>query len=245
MSAIEIAESADALSHAVAEQFARVTTAAVRARGHCSVALAGGSTPKNVYRLLSGEPFRSRVVWDQIQFFWGDERHVPVDHQDSNYRMAAETMLSKVPVRARNIHRIHGEIRDADLAAREYEDVLRASFKERDSAPRFDLILLGLGRDGHTASLFPGTPALAERQRWCVANWVDTLSAYRLTLTLPVLNAARVVLFTVSGSEKAPIVREVLRGTRDVPARLVQPFDGDLRWMLDRAAAGELGEATS
>jgi 6-phosphogluconolactonase len=245
MSTIEIAGSADALSHAVAEQFARVTTAAVRARGQCSVALAGGSTPKNVYRRLAEEPFRSRVVWDQIQFFWGDERHVPVDHPDSNYRMAAETLLSKVPVRARNIHRMHGEIRDADLAAREYEDVMRASFNERDAVPRFDLILLGLGGDGHTASLFPGTPALAERQRWCVANWVDTLSAYRLTVTLPVLNAARVVVFTVGGSEKASIVRDVLRGPRDVPARLVQPSDGELWWMLDRAAAGELGETAS
>jgi 6-phosphogluconolactonase len=245
MSTIEIAGSADALNHAVAEQFARATTAAVRARGQCSVALAGGSTPRNVYRLLSDEPFRSRVVWDQIQFFWGDERHVPVDHPDSNYRMAAETLLSKVPVRARNIHRMHGEIRDADLAAREYEDVMRTSFNVRDAAPRFDLILLGLGGDGHTASLFPGTPALAERQRWCVANWVNTLSAYRLTLTLPVLNAARVVLFTVSGSEKASIVRDVLRGRRDVPARLVQPSDGELWWMLDRDAAGELGETTS
>ena len=245
MTQIEIAGSADALNHAVAEQFVRVTTAAVRARGQCSVALAGGSTPKNVYRLLSDEPFRSRVVWDQIRFFWGDERHVPVDHPDSNYRMAAETLLSKVPVRARNIHRMHGEIRDADLAAREYEDAMRTSFNERDAPPRFDLILLGLGGDGHTASLFPGTLALAERQRWCVANWVNTLNAYRLTLTLPVLNAARVVLFTVSGSEKASIVRDLLRGTRDVPARLVQPSDGELWWMLDRDAAGELGETTS
>lgn len=245
MTHIEIADGADTLSHAVAKHFVRVTTAAVRERGRCSVALAGGSTPKTIYRLLSDEPFRSHVIWDQIQFYWGDERHVPVDHPDSNYRMAAETLLSKVPIRARNIHRMHGEVRNADLAAREYEDDMRASFNESGAIPRFDLILLGLGGDGHTASLFPGTPAIAERQRWCVANWVNTLSAYRLTLTLPVLNAARVVLFTVSGAEKAAIVRDVLRGTRDVPARLVQPADGEVWWMLDRAAASELGETAS
>jgi 6-phosphogluconolactonase len=239
MTRIEVAEDADALSHAVAERFVRVTTAALRARGRCAVALAGGSTPKGVYRRLAEEPFRSRVLWDQIEFFWGDERHVPVDHPDSNYGMAADALLSKVPALPGNIHRMQAEIRDAAQAAREYEEDLRASF---NGMPRFDLILLGLGPDGHTASLFPGTPALAERGRWCVANWVNTLNAYRFTLTLPVLNAARAIAFVVSGAGKAAIVRDVLRGSRDVPARLVQPVDGELWWMLDRPAAGELGD---
>jgi 6-phosphogluconolactonase len=223
----------------VAEQFVRLTNEAIQERGRCAVALAGGSTPRGVYRLLADEPFRSRVPWDRIECFWGDERHVPPDHPDSNYRMAADTLLSKVPVSPRNIHRMPGETRDAAQAAREYEEELRASFH---GMPRFDLILLGLGADGHTASLFPGTPALAEHGRWCVATWVSRLSAYRLTLTFPVLNATRVVAFVVSGAEKAGIVRAVLRGAGDLPARRVQPMDGELWWMLDRAAAGELGD---
>lgn len=239
---IEVLESADALSLAVAGQFVRLTTTAARERGRCAVALSGGSTPRGVYQLLAQEPLRSRVLWDQIEFFWGDERHVPVDHPDSNYRMVAETLLSKVPIRPRNIHRIHAEIADPALAAQEYEDDMRATFGAV-AVPRFDLILLGIGADGHTASLFPGTSALAERRRWCVANWVSALGAYRLTMTLPVLNAARTATFVVSGAEKAAIVRDAVRGTRDVPARLVQPAGGDLQWLLDRAAAGELADA--
>ena len=241
MSKIEVAENAEALSQAVAKQFVRLTTDAVRARGRCAVALSGGSTPRSVYRMLAYEPFRSRVRWDQIDFFWGDERHVPSDHADSNYRMVDEAMLSKVPVAQAQIHRIHGEIADAEHAAQEYEREIRAFFS--DPVPRFDLVHLGLGTDGHTASLFPGTPALDEQDRLCVANWVATHSAYRMTLTLPVLNAARAVVFIVSGAGKAPIVREVVRGSdpsREFPAALVQPTDGELWWMLDRAAAGEL-----
>lgn len=240
---IEVAGSADALSHAVAAQFVRLTTEAVRARGRCAVALAGGSTPKGVYRQLAYEPFRSRVPWGEIEFFWGDERHVPVDHADSNYRMAAETLLSKVPVRLEQIHRVHTEIADAARAAQEYEDEIRLAIGEGDATPRFDLVLLGLGADGHTASLFPGTAALAEQRLLCVANWVPALGAHRITMTLPMLNAARDVTFIVSGAEKAAIVREVVHGSdpsRELPAASVQPTDGELWWMLDRAAAGEL-----
>jgi 6-phosphogluconolactonase len=252
---IEVAESADALSHAVAAQFMRLSIAAVRARGRCAVALSGGSTPRGVYRQLAYEPFRSRVPWDQIEFFWGDERHVPVDHPDSNYRMAAETLLSKVPVRSEEIHRVHTEIADAARAAQEYEDEIRLAIGEGDATPRFDLILLGLGTDGHTASLFPDTSALAERQRLCVANWVPALCVHRITMTYPLINAARAVTFVVSGAEKAAIVREALRGrsgagietthASPLPAQVVRPTDGDLWWMLDRAAAGESGETTS
>ena len=247
MTRIEVAESREALSHAVAKQFVRLTTDAVRARGRCTVALSGGSTPRSVYRMLAYEPFRSRVRWDQIDFFWGDERHVPPDHADSNYKMAADAMLSKVPIAETQIHRIRGEMAAAEQAAEEYEREIRASFN--DAVPRFDLVHLGLGVDGHTASLFPGTPALDERERLCVANWVATLGAYRMTLTLPVLNAARAVVFIVSGAGKAPVVGEVLRGrpnagaavahASSLPAQLVQPADGELWWMLDRAAAGE------
>jgi len=240
MSKIEVAASVEALNQAVAKQFVRLTTEAVRARGRCVVALAGGSTPKGVYRMLAYEPFRSRVQWDLIDFFWGDERHVAPDHADSNYRMADEAMLSKVPIAQGQIHRIRGEMPDVDLAAREYESEIRAL--SSDAVPRFDLVHLGLGTDGHTASLFPGTPALDEQQRLCVANPVAKLDTHRITLTLPVLNAARAVVFIVSGAGKAPIVREVVHGSdpsREFPAALVQPTDGELWWMLDRAAAGD------
>ena len=240
MTRIEVSESVEALSDAVATQFMRLTTDAVRVRGRCMVALAGGSTPKGVYRMLAYEPFRSRVPWDLIDFFWGDERHVPPDQADSNYRMADETMLSKVPIAQGQIHRIRGEMPDAEHAAQEYEKEIRAL--SSDAVPRFDLVHLGLGTDGHTASLFPGTTALDEQQRLCVANHVTKLDTHRITLTLPVLNAARAVVFIVSGAEKAPIVHEVVRGSDGprLPAALVQPTPGELWWMLDRAAAGKL-----
>jgi 6-phosphogluconolactonase len=244
MKKIEVVESADALSHAAAEQFVRLTTDAVRARGRCAVALSGGSTPKGVYRVLADEAFRARPPWDRIDVFWGDERHVPPDHPDSNYRMAAETLLSKVPVRPEQIHRIHAESPDPALTAQQYETEIRATLGAPGATPRFDVILLGLGTDGHTASLFPGTPALDEQRRLCVANWVAALDAHRITMTLPLINAARVVMFIVSGAGKSTVVGNVLRGRGDAPARLVRPGDGDLWWMLDRPAAAEL-DATS
>jgi len=241
MTKVEVADSVDALSRMIAEHFVRVTTAALRERGRCAVALSGGSTPKRVYQVLAGEPFRSRALWDQIDFFWGDERHVPVDHPDSNYRMAAETLLSKVPVRPTKIHRIHSEIPDAALAAHQYDAEIRTTSGEPTGTPRFDLVFLGLGTDGHTASLFPGTPAVDERRRLCVENWVVALGAFRITLTLPLINAARVVTFVASGAEKLAIVQRVLRDGdgSPLPAQLVRPSDGELWWMLDRAAAGE------
>lgn len=243
---IEVAEHAEALSQMVAEQFVRLTTDALRDRGRCAVALSGGSTPKGVYQILATEPFRSSAQWEQIDFFWGDERHVPADHPDSNYRMTAEALLSRVPVRPKKIHRIHGEIGDAALAAHEYETEMRSALAEPVAIPRFDLMLLGLGPDGHTASLFPDTSALDERRRLCVENWVATMSTYRITVTLPLINASRVVMFVVSGAGKAPIVAQVLRAgathaSSPLPANLVRPLDGELLWMLDRAAAGTLG----
>ena len=239
---IDVAEDADALNHCAAEQFVRFTTEAVEARGRCAVALSGGSTPKGVYQLLAAPAFRPRVRWGDIHFFWGDERHVPPDHPDSNYRMAVEAMLSKVPVPPANVHRVRSELPDADRAAREHEETIRV-FVDGEPLPRLDLIDLGIGTDGHTASLFPGSAALEERDRLCVANWVEKLGAYRITLSLPILNAARAVIFIVSGAEKAPIIQQVLgdsAASPPLPAQLVRPVDGESWWMLDRAAAGEL-----
>jgi 6-phosphogluconolactonase len=246
MSRIQVTESVADLNRAAAESFVRATTHAVQARGSCVVALTGGTTSKGVYHLLAEPSFASRVPWDRIEFFWGDERHVPPDHAESNYRMAFEAMLSKVPVNSSQLHRMRGDI-DADQAAREYEAAMRTRFGDV-TWPCFDLIHLGVGTDGHTASLFPGTSALDERRRWCVANWVEKLNAFRITLTFPVLNAARSLVFIVNGAAKAPVVREILGAadrTPPLPARLVRPTDGDLVWMLDRDAAAQLGDPAS
>jgi 6-phosphogluconolactonase len=239
MRRVEVEESADALYHAVAEQFVRLTTDALNARGHCAVALSGGSSPKGVYQLLAAPTFRARIRWSDIHFFWGDERHVPPDHPDSNYRMAVEAMLSKVPVPPANVHRMRGELPDAGHAALAYEEKV-SECVDGEPIPRFDVIHLGLGTDGHIASLFPGSAALEERQRLCVANWVEKLQTWRITLTLPVLNAAHAVVFIATGPEKASIVQQVMRDPipQAFPAQLIRPVDGELWWMLDRAASG-------
>ncbi len=204
-----------------------------------TVALSGGSTPKALYSELAGSKFQA-IPWDKIFFFWGDERHVPPEHPDSNYRMTREALLSKIRVPAGNIFRIKAEGQDAAAVAQDYEQTLRTFFHlENDQLPRFDLILLGLGPDGHTASLFPGTDALSENKRLVTANWVETMKTNRITLTFPVLNNAACDMFLVSGKEKAQRVREILDEGKDFPAGMVRPVDGTLLWMMDRAAAGK------
>ena len=204
----------DELTRAAASEFTEEARRAVRERGLFSFALSGGSTPRSLYSLLANDPsFRTEVPWDKIHFFWGDERHVPPDHPESNYRMANEAMLSKVPVPSENIHRIRAENPNAQEAAEEYEETVRTFFGVKAGAfPRFDLVLLGMGPDGHTASLFPGTEALHERRRLVVAPWVEKIHAHRITMTLPVFNQAAVILFLVSGKEKAETLRQALEG---------------------------------
>jgi 6-phosphogluconolactonase len=186
-------------------------------------------------------------VWAQMFFFWGDERHVPPDDPDSNYRMAQETLLSKAPIPAANVFRIPGESPDAAAAAKSYELTLKKFFALKPAElPRFDLILLGMGPDGHTASLFPETAGLREKSRLVIANWVEKLKTQRITLTLPVLNASRCAAFLVSGIDKAPVLREVLEGNEPgekYPSKLVQPGEGTVIWFVDRAAASELSSA--
>jgi 6-phosphogluconolactonase len=237
---------AAALYRAAAQEFALQAADAVAARGRFAVVLAGGSTPRGLYGLLVSDPgMRETVPWEAIHFFWGDERIVGPDHIDSNYRMAAEALLSKVPIASANVHRMRGEAADAETAAAEYEATLQSFFALGASEwPRFDLILLGLGSDAHTASLFPGTAALDERQRLVVANRVDQLGTTRITLSLPVINRARCVLFLVSGAEKAAAVWTTLRGPREPgrwPAQSIAPHPGRCLWMLDAAAASMLG----
>jgi 6-phosphogluconolactonase len=228
-------ETPEELAEASARDFATMTQEAMDERGRFAVALAGGSTPKATYEVLARD-YTNELDWSRVHVFFGDERTVPPDDEDSNYRMAYETLLSHVPVGS--VHRMRGEL-PPDEAAAAYEEELRAFFGQVD-VPRFDLILCGLGEDGHTLSLFPETAALDVNDRWVVANPVLKLGTTRLTLTIPVLNASRAVTFLVAGESKAEALKEVLEGDADpraYPAKLVRPESRDLTWMVDRAAA--------
>lgn len=217
-------------AEAAAELIFEKQTEAVSGRGVFRIALSGGSTPKLLYQQLASEEWREEMSWDKWEVYWSDERAIPPDHPDSNYRLAHSTFLSKVPVQ--KIFRMEGEAADLEQVAREYEELLQENFDE--PIPVFDLILLGIGADGHTASLFPNHAALNSEKR---VEAVE-LKGERLTLTLRVLNAARTILFLVSGEEKAQAVKEILElGTRQLPATLVNPPEGECFWILDAAAA--------
>ena len=236
---IRILKTATDLFEAAAAEFAAQASAAVGAKGRFTLALSGGSTPRTLYSLLATKP---GIAWDKIGIFWGDERHVPPDHPESNYRMANEALLSKVPVHPENVSRICAEEKDAAAAALQYEQTLKDFFHlSPGEFPRFDLIFLGVGPDGHTASLFPGTSALNETKRLVVANWVPKFNTYRITFTFPVLNAAACVIFLLSGADKAATLREVLENkSADLPSQKVCPVNGELIWMVDEPAARTL-----
>src|SRR5213594_4751785 len=228
-----------ALAETAANLIIDAATEAVRERGRFMLCLAGGETPRKTYALLALPAFSERVRWDRTWAFFGDERVVPPDHAESNYRMAHETLLSRVPIPTAHILRMRGEEADADSAAAAYAASLTEVFgTRRGELPRFDLVLLGLGVDGHTASLFPGSPVLREVFRTVAAVHVAAAQIpQRLTLTFPVLNAAARVIFLVAGAEKAKIVRTVLSEPARLPAALARPTDGELVWLTDRAAA--------
>ena len=241
---IRIFPDVDTLNKAAAAEFVRCGREAVAARERFAVALSGGSTPKRLYQLLTTEPYHTQIDWSRVEIFWGDERCVPPDHKDSNYRMAREAMLAHLPIPAEHIHRIEAERSDREAAARDYESAIARVFGVSSGAepPAFDLILLGMGPDGHTASLFPHTQALDETRRWVVPNHVPQLHTDRLTLTRPILNRARHVLFLVAGADKAERLVEVLVGPDDpkrLPSQSIQP-DGQLLWFVDAAAAALL-----
>ena len=237
---IRICEDTAALAHQTTEEFVRLAQESVTTRGRFTVALAGGSTPKAAYALLVSAAYRYRVPWQQIHFFWGDERHVPPDHDDSNYRMAYEAMLSKVIIPAAHIHRMSAE-KEAQQAADEYEATLQTAFGlMADTLPRFDLILLGMGPDGHTASLFPGTAAVHESKQLVAAPWVEKLNTFRITLTPPVLCNAAHVVFAAGGADKTETLQHVLQGPYQpdlYPSQVVKPTHGTLLWLVDKAAA--------
>lgn len=243
---VKVVADTNQMSRQAAELFVKFAKQAIAERGVFSVALSGGSTPKKLYELLANESelYRSQIEWQKVHFFFGDERHVPPDHADSNYKMANQAMFARVSeLPLENVHRVLSENEAAD-AATLYEQKLREFFpSETVEFPRFDLVLLGLGADGHTASLFPESEALAEQTRFFIENFVQKFSAYRLTLTFPMINNARNVLFLIGGGEKALVVREILKPESNkvsYPAQLVNPLDGQLLWLLDKAAASEL-----
>lgn len=246
---IRIFADAEAMSRAAAQTIIEHISAGLQNRDTYALALSGGSTPKRLYSLLAEEAaLRDQIPWQRIHFFWGDERHVPPNHPESNYLMAYHTLLSQAPVPAANIHRFFSEDADAQKAAANYELEIRSFFNSffnvrAGQLPRFDLVLLGLGADGHTASLFPGTSALKETRRLVLADWVEKFRAFRLTLTAPVLNSADCILFLVAGQDKADAVKAVLEGNFQpdrYPAQLIQPSGGELIWLLDRSAASRL-----
>jgi 6-phosphogluconolactonase len=242
---VRVLPDATTLARAAADAFLHVARESIAASGRFTVALSGGSTPKAIFKLLAHDHATGAnlLPWDQVQIFFGDERHVPPDHPDSNHRMANETLLSQVPIPAGNIHRIEGELDAADAAAR-YEARLRLIFQipEKDT-PRFDLVLLGMGSDGHTASLFAGSAGLGEMSSLVCANWVEKFQGHRITFTFPLINAAAAVLFIAGGADKTTMLRNILHGDpagQTYPAQAVRPVNGRLTWLIDEAAAGQL-----
>jgi 6-phosphogluconolactonase len=237
---IKVLPDATEIAHEAAECVIAAANRAADEGRTFSIALSGGSTPKALFELLATEPYRSRVDWAKVEVFFGDERTVPPDHKDSNYRMAREALLSKVPIPGDNVYRMAGE-RDPNAAAREYGQMLKEKFGDGG----IDLVLLGMGDDGHTASLFPETEALDETKHRCVANFVPKLNTWRLTLTAPFINRSAQVIVLVSGASKAQRLQEVLEGPPDprrLPVQLIKPASGRLTWLVDAAAAGMTGE---
>jgi 6-phosphogluconolactonase len=236
---MQIYPDAEALSRASAQMFADEAKRAVAAAGRFSVALSGGSTPKRVFELLATPAYRDQVPWDKVHVFWGDERAVPADDPRSNYRMTRLALLDHVPIPKNQVRPIAGDI-DPAKSAEQYEATVRVYFGTE--TPRFDLILLGLGENGHTASLFPHTPVLHEKTRLVKECYVEEVGMYRITMTVPLLNQGKIDAFLVAGANKASVLKEVREGPRDperLPAQLIAPLPGELRWLVDRAAAGQ------
>ncbi len=242
MTAIKVFTDSNSQTRAAIDLFISLAQAAIEEKGVFSAALSGGSTPKNLYAGLADPEQQQRLEWAHVHLFFGDERHVPPDHPESNFKMVQETLLSKIPIPQSCIHRVRAEL-DPRLAAFNYEDELRHFFA--GEWPRFDLVLLGMGDDGHTASLFPGTAGLNEEQRWFIANYVPILGEWRLTLTKHAINAARMIVVLVSGQSKAEMISAVLSektAQEKIPIKMISPVDGEMIWLLDHEAARLLPE---
>jgi 6-phosphogluconolactonase len=240
MAQIDIVPTKDELIQQAVEIFIRAANEAIKERGVFSVALSGGGTPRPVYEALGGPDHRGRVDWEKVHLFWGDERHVPPTDAQSNYRMVKEALLDQIEIPAANVHRVPTET-EVRMAAFQYEEGLRQFFS--GEWPRFDFVFLGMGGDGHTASLFPGSAALNEDYRWFVANYAESMATWRLTLSAPAINAAHMILVMVAGGGKAARLKAVLDGPREpyeMPIQMIAPTDGEMVWLVDEAAAGEI-----
>ena len=239
---IRVYPNLDVLSQAAADFFLKLAEQSIKESGRFTVALSGGSTPQPLYQNLSSKRRQHKLDWGKTHLFWGDERCVPPDHPDSNYRMAREILLSQIEVPERNIHRVPTEM-DPRMAAFSYEERLRAFFK--DPLPQFDLVLLGMGDDGHTASLFPHSAGLNEEERWFIANFAPERETWRLTLTKNAINAARNIAVLVAGSSKAGMLSKVLEGDyepAEKPIQLISPTAGKMTWFVDQDAAQGLSD---
>ncbi|MBL7959637.1 6-phosphogluconolactonase [bacterium] len=240
---VKVYELKEDLIRNAAEKIVSIAQKSIQNRGQFAWSLSGGSTPKEVYSMLAALPLKEKIDWEKTHIFWGDERSVVRTHPDSNFRMAKESLLDAVEIPPANIHRVASE-EDPMLAAQQYEDDIREFFGISDGIfPEFDLILLGMGDDGHTASLFPDTEALKVQDRLVVDNFVKKLNTHRITFTFPIINHARNVLFIISGSVKSKMIKQVLANTdapKTLPSQLVQPKSGSLFWFLDKDAAADL-----
>ncbi len=239
---IRILADSAAITRRAADEFVKAASEAVAKNGVFNVAFAGGSTPKSLYALLADDPaYRAKITWDKVRVFFGDERHAPPDSPESNFRMASEALFSKGLLKPEQIARIKGEYPDTEKAALEYEQVLRAYFQlKAGEYPSFDLVLLGMGDEGHTLSLFPGTKALHAPGRIVVRNWVGKFYTERITLTAEAVNHASSVMFLITRADKAPALKAVLEGPYEpeqLPAQLIQPASGSTLWLIDRDAA--------
>ena len=238
MRRVQVFADASSLYSAAAEKICTILETAAKASDRVRFVLTGGTTPRPVYEMMARPPYRERIHWQRIDFFWGDERCVPPDHADSNYRMVRDALLVHVPVETDRVHRIQGELEDREEAALLYEAEIRHEI-HGEQVPSFDLVLLGMGEDGHTASLFPGTTW--DERRWVVSNFVPKLQSWRITMTPRILNQARHVIFITAGAEKAKALRGVLEDAQlDYPAKRIQPVAGALTWLADKAAASLL-----
>jgi 6-phosphogluconolactonase len=242
---LRIYKGSQELARAGAQLFMDEAAESIRVRGRFRIAFSGGSTPRRVYELLATPAVSRGVDWNRVDFFWGDERYVPADASDSNYRMTAQALLNHILAPPANVHRVRTEISPPAAAAGAYEEEIRQVFGASTSVPEYDLIYLGLGANGHTASLFPHRPSLHERSRLVVADFVPEVNAWRISMTLPLLNHGRVVAFLTEGAPKAEVLRDILVGPRDperLPAQLIAP-QGKLLWMTDAAAASLVSRA--
>jgi len=235
-----------AIAQHAATIFVSAAQQAVKERGVFRVAMAGGSTPKTLYALLVSDPFRSQLPFDKMQLFFGDDRHVPPDHGDSNYRMVSENFTSKTAIKPEQVFRMKTELQDTEKAALDYEQILKTQFALKPGElPRFDLMMLGMGNEGHTLSLFPGTTALRDNGRLVVRTWVGKLYTERITCTAPVANNSAAVLFMIAGADKASALKAVLEGPYEpeqLPSQLIKPANGKLIFLVDSAAGGMLSK---